>query len=252
MFPSSAGTCKPGRHILGPLTCRSRYSTCVRRHRKSLASRQPQLLTISPALARPSSIFTACPWTEILFNEGSSLQGYRNDGYYLLRLPSFMDHWGYADFFDTTALPYSQTAILRLTSFHYTSIFPFYKHTNLVLRMIRDMANLRHLSVQLSPSPEDLTRVFNEDSNLGHMDPSNSWMELDTSYSLISHCVKYLGQEGKLEEFQTWDFELEALRDNILENMESRLRGRGSHCGMGVWTRLGPLDDVTVMDTKSD
>ncbi|KAI1960201.1 hypothetical protein LOZ58_003920 [Ophidiomyces ophidiicola] len=79
------------------------------------------------------------------------------------------------------------------------------------------------------------------------MDPSNSWMELDTSYSFISHCVKYLGQEGKLEEFQTWDFELEALRDNILEKMES-----WSHCGMGVWTRLGPLDDVTVMDTKSD
>ncbi|KAI1973671.1 hypothetical protein LOZ53_005563 [Ophidiomyces ophidiicola] len=158
----------------------------------------------------------------------------------------------HADFFDTTALPYSQTAILRLTSFHYTSIFPFYNHTNLVLRMIRNMANLRHLSVQLAPSPGDLTRIFNEDSNLGHMDPSDPWMELDTSYSLISHCVKYLGQEGKLEEFQTWDFELEALRDSILEKMDSRLRGRWSHRGMGVWTRLGPLDDVTVLDTESD
>ncbi|KAI1907107.1 hypothetical protein LOZ61_006306 [Ophidiomyces ophidiicola] len=216
------------------------------------AASAPHTTSGSDTTTESASIFTACPWTEILFNEGSSLQGYRNDGYFLLRLPSFMDHWGYADFFDTTALPYSQTAILRLTSFHYTSIFPFYNHTNLVLRMIRNMANLRHLSVQLAPSPGDLTRIFNEDSNLGHMDPSDPWMELDTSYSLISHCVKYLGQEGKLEEFQTWDFELEALRDSILEKMDSRLRGRWSHRGMGVWTRLGPLDDVTVLDTESD
>ncbi|EEP75326.1 predicted protein [Uncinocarpus reesii 1704] len=183
------------------------------------------------------SFFTVRAWTEILFNEGSSLKAYRNYEYYLLRLPSLMDHWGSVDPLQNATLPYPVSVISRLTSFQYTSIFPFYNHTNLVLKVIRNMTNLRYLSFQLAPSLQNLRRVFSEEQEFGSLDPNDPWMELDTGYSLISHSVRYLGVQGKLERFRTWDFELEALKDGIVAKMNGRLRGRWRHDGTGLWVK---------------
>ncbi|WEW59143.1 hypothetical protein PRK78_004612 [Emydomyces testavorans] len=230
-------------------------------HRASV--HQPSLLppettntatTADQELASPScSFFTARPWTEILFNEGSSLKAYRNYEYYLLRLPSLMDHWGSVDPLQNTTLPYPVSVISRLTAFHYTSIFPFYNHTNLVLKVIRNMTNLRSLSFQLAPSPENLARVFSEERQLGSLDPNDPWMELDTGYSLISHSVRYLGVQGRLEEFRTWDYELEALRDGIVAKMNGRLRGRWRHDGTGLWIKDAALQGEGVAgDAESD
>ncbi|OAX79193.1 hypothetical protein ACJ72_06490 [Emergomyces africanus] len=192
-----------------------------------------------PAIQKPEAddtFFNARPWTEILFNEGSSLRAYSNYEYYLLRVPSIMDHWGSVDPLQSKELPYPVGAISRLTSFHYTAVFPFYNHTNLVLKVIRNMSNLRHLSFQLAPEPT--STIFEDEQRTGTLDPNDPWMELDTSYSLISHSVRYLGVQGKLVEFRSFDFELEALRDNLVSRIGSNLKGKWTHEGGGLWVKI--------------
>jgi hypothetical protein len=193
-----------------------------------------------PGFQKPAddTFFSARPWTEVLFNEGSSLKAYSNYEYYLLRVPSFMEHWGSVDPLQSKELPYPVEAISRLTCFHYTAIFPFYNHTNLVLKVIRNMTNLRHLSFQLAPEPQ--STIFEEEQQLGTLDPNDPWMELDTSYKLISHSVRYLGVQGSLVEFRTFDFKLRALRDTLVSKMNNTLKGKWTHDGTGLWLKEPP------------
>lgn len=200
----------------------------------------------------PTSFLTARPWTEILFNEGSSLKAYRNYEYYLLRLPSLMADWGSVDPLQNVKLPYPVSVISGLTSFHYTSVFPFYNHTNLVLKVIRNMTNIRYLSIQLAPSPRGLSKVFSEERELGHLNPNDPWMELDTSYALISHSVRYLGVQGKLEQFRTWDYELESLRDSIFLTMQGGLRGKWNHDGTGLWNKDASIPKSVMAEGMPD
>lgn len=181
------------------------------------------------------SFFSFRPWTEILFNEGSSLKAYSNYEYYLLRVPSLMNHWGSVDPLQTTILPYPVTAISRLTSFHYTAVFPFYNHTNLVLKVIRNMSNLRRLTFQLAPLPD--SDIFEKELQTGTLDANDPWMELDTSYSLISHSVRYLGVQGKLVEFQTFDYKLAAHGHRLFHTLFQVLRSKWNHEGNGLWAK---------------
>ncbi|EEQ90933.1 hypothetical protein RJZ56_007731 [Blastomyces dermatitidis] len=190
----------------------------------------------SPKPGPDGTLFNARPWTEILFNEGSSLRAYSNYEYYLLRVPSIMEHWGSVDPLQSKELPYPVGAISRLTSFHYIAVFPFYNHTNLVLKVIRNMSNLRHLSFQLAPQPT--STIFEDEQRAGTLDPNDPWMELDTSYSLISHSVRYLGVQGKLVEFKCFDFDLEALRDNLVSRIGSNLKGKWTYDGGGLWVKI--------------
>jgi hypothetical protein len=184
------------------------------------------------------TFFSARPWTELLFNEGSSLRAYSHYEYYLLRVPSLMDHWGSVDPLQTTEFPYPLGAISRLTVFHYTAIFPFYNHTNLVLKVVRNMSNLRHLSIQLAPDAH--STIFEEERETGTLDPNDPWMELETSYSLIAHSVRYLGVQKQLVEFRTYDYELDALKENLVAKLSSGLKGKWTHDGNGLWIKKPP------------
>ncbi|EER24697.1 hypothetical protein D8B26_004942 [Coccidioides posadasii str. Silveira] len=204
-------------------------------------------------VGRSDSFFTARPWTEILFNEGSSIKAYRNEKYYFLHLPSLMNHWGSVDPLQNAILPYPVSVISRLTSFQYTSLFPFYNHTNLVLKVIRNMTNLRYLSFQLAPSPKNLHKTFSEEQKLGSLDPKEPWMELDRSYWLISHSVRYLAVQGKLEQFRTWDFELETLRESIVAKIDGRLRSKWKHDGTGLWIKnISSQENSVVSNSDTD
>ncbi|KAK2741119.1 hypothetical protein FQN57_005720 [Myotisia sp. PD_48] len=190
-----------------------------------------------------NTLFSSRPWTEILFNEGSSLRAYSNYEYYLLRVPSIMNHWGSVDPLQRTELPYPVDAISRLTSFHYTAVFPFYNHTNLVLKVVRNMTNLRHLSFQLAPTPE--SDIFQKELQTSTLDPNDPWMELHTSYSLIAHSVRYLGVQGKLVEFLTLDYKLAPLKANVFNTFQLTLMSRWRHEGDGLWVKRPepvPLD----------
>ncbi|EER38590.1 F-box protein [Histoplasma capsulatum H143] len=165
------------------------------------------------------TLFSARPWTEILFNEGSSLRAYSNYEYYLLRVPSIMDHWGSVDPLQSKELPYPVAAISRLTSIPLYRRFPFLQPHELWV---------------LNPN----STIFEDEQRAGTLDPNDPWMELDTSYSLISHSVRYLGVQGKLVEFRCFDFELGALRDNLVSRIGSNLKGKWAHQGDGLWLKL--------------
>ena len=188
------------------------------------------------------NFFTARPWTEILFNEGSFLRAYSTYEYYLLRAPSVMVDWGSVEPLQSPVreLPYPASAITRLTSFCYTAIFPFYTHTNLVLKVVRNMTSLRHLEMQLAPNPG--SSVFEEEQQTGSLNPNDPWMELDTSYQLLAHSVRYLGVQGKLTEFLTHDYRLDALREILSQELARRLGAKWDHDGNGLWRRRGTGD----------
>nr|KMM66527.1 F-box domain-containing protein [Coccidioides posadasii RMSCC 3488] len=177
-------------------------------------------------VGRSDSFFTARPWTEILFNEGSSIKAYRNEKYYFLHLPSLMNHWGSVDPLQNAILPYP---------------------------VIRNMTNLRYLSFQLAPSPKNLHKTFSEEQKLGSLDPKEPWMELDRSYWLISHSVRYLAVQGKLEQFRTWDFELQTLRESIVAKIDGRLRSKWKHDGTGLWIKnISSQENSVVSNSDTD
>ncbi|KAM5443751.1 hypothetical protein MferCBS31731_000995 [Microsporum ferrugineum] len=181
------------------------------------------------------SFLSARPWTQLSFNEGSSLQAYSIADYFLLRPPSIINHWGSVDPLQAVNLPYPTSAISRLTSFHYIAIFPFYSHTNLVLKVFRSMTNLRSLALQLSP-PE-WSDIFERERRTSTMDPENAWMELDTGYSLVPHSVRYLGVHGRLVEFRALDYNLPAQRNYVFRTMRKVLTQPWQHDGHGRWVR---------------
>lgn len=199
--------------------------------------RQPSPRISDPDFSPGSSIFNARPWSQIRFNEGTSLAAYSNYEYYLLRVPSFMDHWGSVDpLQNIPKFPFPVEAIHRLTSFHYTAIFPFYNHTNTVLRFIRNMVNLRYISFRLAPQPH--STVLSEEQIRGTINPSDPWMELETSYSLISHSVKYLGTQAKLQAFQTFDLQIEDMTELLFNSLYIVLKKKWKYQGKGMWIKL--------------
>ncbi|KAK2879288.1 hypothetical protein FQN49_001009, partial [Arthroderma sp. PD_2] len=196
---------------------------------------QPSLQTNFERSEGDDTFLSSKPWTELLFNEGSSLRAYSNYEYYLLRVPSIMNHWGSVDPLQAVELPYPVSAISRLMSFHYTAIFPFYNHTNLVLKVIRNMTNLRYLSFQLAPPAGN--DIFENEQRTTTMDPNDPWMELNTSYSLIPHSVRYLGVQGRLVRFRTLDYDISPLRSTMFRTLRAVLKATWLEDGQGLWIK---------------
>ncbi|GBF60863.1 hypothetical protein TMEN_3321 [Trichophyton mentagrophytes] len=189
----------------------------------------------SSSTSDDDSFLTAKPWTQLLFNEGSSLQAYSVEDYFRLRPPSIINHWGSVDPLQAVNLPYPASAISRLTSFRYIAVFPFYSHTNLVLKLFRSMTNLRSLALQLSP-PE-WSDIFEKEQKNSTMDPENAWMELETGYSLVPHSVRYLGVHGRLVEFRALDYNLPPQRSYVFRTMHQVLNLAWQHDGHGRWVK---------------
>ena len=185
------------------------------------------------------TFFNARPWSTLFFNEGSSLSAYSTYEYYLLRVPSLMDTWGQS-LTSPPATPQSvitpSMALARLTTFHYTAIFPFYNHTNLVLKLLRTMTSLRSFTIQLSPGPGS-TILDEETARSAALDASDPWMELETSYALVAHTVRYLGVQGRLDEFRTMDYALPILRETIDGKLVRVLSEKWVHDGEGFWKK---------------
>jgi hypothetical protein len=59
-------------------------------------------------------------------------------------------------------------------------------------------------------------------------------MELATSYSLIGFTVS---QMGSLREFRSGDLHVEAVRDDLLANLNDVIGDGWVHDGRGIWKR---------------
>lgn len=215
--------------------------------------RQPAWDKPHPRVLEPNehdTFLNARPWTALSFNEGSSLSAYSTYEYFLLRVPSLMDTWGQS-LSSPPATPQSAItpfiALARLTSFHYTAIFPFYNHTNLVLKLLRTMTSLRSFALQLSPGPGS-TILDEESARSSALDANDPWMELETSYALVAHTVKYLGVQGPLQEFQTLDYAAHILREIIDRKLGRVLSEKWAHDGEGFWKKRPVSASVNSQD----
>ncbi|GAQ36526.1 hypothetical protein AtubIFM56815_002282 [Aspergillus tubingensis] len=176
-------------------------------------------------------------WSSFAFNESSSLRAYNHYEYFMFQVPSLFNKWGTVA---STQLFSERLDLSRslksFTSFKYTAVFPFYNHVKLVLDAIELMTNLRSLSIQLAPSPND---KITEMEQRGSMDPSDPWMEIATGYSLIAHTVRKMGALDSLVEFRTPDYEFDALRSELSTILGDVLDSSGwVHDGRGTWTKV--------------
>ena len=199
-------------------------------------SLQPNAAHICALSSR--SLLTALPWTSFIVNEGSSLKAYSQYEYFMKRTPSLLSALSTPGS-TPTFNPEASALFANLTSFSYTAIFPFYNHVDEVLKLIRQMHNLRYLSTKLCPEPG--SSVIDEETRGGHIDLNDAWMEFDTSYSLVSHAVEAMGVEKKLVEFQALDIRMEGIRENLVGMIGQRLKG-WVYAGDGLWRKEKPTE----------
>ncbi|GAT23524.1 F-box domain protein [Aspergillus luchuensis] len=202
----------------------------------------------------PARLLETRVWSSFAFNESSSLRAYNHYEYFMFQVPSLFNKWGTVA---STQLFSERLDLSRslksFTSFNYTAVFPFYNHVKLVLDAIELMTNLRSLSIQLAPSPDD---KITEMEQRGSMDPSDPWMEIATGYSLIAHTVRKMGALDSLVEFRTPDYEFDALRSELSTILGDVLDSSGwVHDGRGTWTKVpsnGEDDRLGSPTTPSD
>lgn len=175
-------------------------------------------------------LIDARPWTRMSMNEGSSLKAYRSYEYYLKIPPSL---------FGTRSkecISGPLLAMTGLTSLHYTAIFPFYSHTDDVLKYAKGMPALEKLSVQLVPSLH--SNIFSDPARTEKVNLEDCWMEVYTGYSLIVHAVVEMGENGKLKEFESMDYEIEDMRESLEGQVRETMRW-WEWCGGGLWRKAG-------------
>lgn len=190
-------------------------------------------LTDIPDSGSQPSLLPLRPWTSLSFNESSSLRAYNHYEYFQFQTPSVLAEWGGSPHVTLRHI-FIPHSLRGLSAFSYTAVFPFYNHVRLVLDALVLMPNLRSLSMQLGPEEGN---TITESEQRGSMDPSDPWMELETSYSLIGHAVKHSFQVLKV--FSTRDFQLQAIQLELLAILNEHLGDDSGwmHDGRGMWIR---------------
>jgi len=191
----------------------------------------------TPDSASQSSLLSLRPWTSLSFNESSSLRAYNHYEYFQFLTPSVLGEWGNRHYSVTPRQDLSVPQSLQgLAAFSYTAVFPFYNHIRLVLDALALMPDLRYLSMQLGP---EAGNTITETEQRGSMDPSDPWMELETSYSLVGHAVRH--SLHALQVFSTRDFQLEAIQAELLVILNEHLGDDSGWLrdGRGMWMRVG-------------
>jgi hypothetical protein len=133
-----------------------------------LQLRQPRKQLASVSLeTSENNLFNARPWTEMVVNEGSALKAYSTYEYFHRQIPSLV-----CTFAKKRSLC-PDVAISRLTSFHFTAIFPFYNHVDDVLKLVRNVMLLESFSVKLAPDLD--SQVIEVEQSNAHIDLADAW-----------------------------------------------------------------------------
>ena len=123
----------------------------------------------------------------------------------------------------------------RLTSFHYTAIFPFYNHVDDILKLVRNKMQLECFSVKLAPDPE--SKIIEVEQSQGRIDLADAWMELETAYEIIAHNVLSLGYTSSLVRFQSLDFGIEGIRSSLEKKLNDHLSTSWTYLDNGTWSK---------------
>lgn len=178
-------------------------------------------------------LLLARPWSNVAYNEGSSLSAYTTYEFFLRRTPSLL-----------TALHFNNSVagdalFAGLTRFDFIAIFPFYNHVDEVLRCIRKMTRLQTLFVKLCPEPG--STAFHDEVEIagGAFDVHDPWNECETSWMLIAHTVLFLTSQGQLQTLLMDDVKIEGVRETLETSLNDRLHERWSYeeQGSGIWRR---------------
>ncbi|MCJ1367459.1 hypothetical protein MMC16_006592 [Acarospora aff. strigata] len=178
----------------------------------------------------PGHLLSAKPWTHLSLNEGSSLAAYRSYEYYLKTPPSILSTRPH-NHISSSLLALSTT----LKSLHFTCSFPFYSHTDDMLKYARLLPLLERLSVQLIPSLD--SSVFADPERTARVNLEDCWLEVDTGYSLVVHAVVEMGRKGCLRVFESRDWDVADMGVSLEAKVSEMAGGRWRGWGEGVWRR---------------
>jgi hypothetical protein len=197
--------------------------------------RQPKLSAMQQTSFNDDhDLFSARPWTGFSINEGSCLKVYSQYEYFLRRTPSLMNA------VLLCPSPGLGVMLAKLEKFTYTAIFPFYNHVDDVLKNIRKMSSLQHLSFRLCPDPGSSVIDDELADSKGHIDISDAWMEFNTAYTLVAHTARYLSVDYSLQEFLVEDVAMEGIKDGLIASLCGILGPKMSHQGNGLWRKTQP------------
>lgn len=187
-------------------------------------------------------LLDARPWTTLSLNEGSSLQVYQSYEYYLKTTPSVLG--------TRPGEPISQPllALKDLTSFYYTAIFPFYTHTDDVLKYAKAIPSLEKLSLQLIPTLQ--SNMLDDPVRRAHVQLEDCWLEVDTGYSLVVHAVMEMGEKGRLKEFESRDYAVKSMQESLEGKASETMRG-WMWCGRGIWRKDDLFLGGSLVNRKS-
>lgn len=192
-------------------------------------------------LNRDHDIFSARKWTDLCINEGSFLRAYsRTDPqqpqqYFLRPTPSLISQYLVA------SPPQTEQALAQLKSFTYTAVFPFFNHIDKVLKIIRKMIGMTHLTIRLCPlrgseaaDPSELPI-----SSSGAIDMADPWNEVRTCYTLLAHTVRAMCADGSLQTVYMPDIEAKTVPEDLVNVIAFIIGGhKMTHQGSGVWQRV--------------
>ncbi|KAI9812905.1 MAG: hypothetical protein M1827_004423 [Pycnora praestabilis] len=186
------------------------------------------------------------PWTHLFLNEGSFLKAYSTYEYFLKTTPSLIQGLSALARDKQPDVSTQGSIFSSLVSIQYTGIFPFYNHTGDIITLAENCPNLEQLMVQLAPSAG--SGIMDDKNRMVKADTNDLWSEWDTSYSLIIHAVRHLGQSRKLKEFRCLDYAVTGYRDSLNGKFGDKLNTGWRNGGQGVWRRDKSLD----VDGESD
>ncbi|RWA07605.1 hypothetical protein EKO27_g7501 [Xylaria grammica] len=160
----------------------------------SEARRLASSSTSRSRMAAPCRLFTIRPWTSLLLNEGSStkvstpntgrLQGRCTDSlkvyqvyeFYLRRPPSILGALLGCEEYPNDVPLIPPTVV----DFSYIAVFPLASHFETLLE---HLPRIDRLFVQLTPKSGH--SILDNGREMRHIDPSDLWLERDTSYTLL-------------------------------------------------------------------
>ena len=177
------------------------------------------------------------PWSHIGYNEGSSIAAYSTYEYHLKQSPKML-------YLILMRLSKEVGACCNITSFSFTSVFPFATNITSIIRALHRIPTLCNVTFQLAPGPEN--DLLSQPDRMGRAQSGDFWLEWTESYKVIA---SYLGvfdfEDGA--QFRSKDCTSKRLTkdvEEIVELLKHRGAGwRNKEEEIGVWVRDHALDD---------
>lgn len=174
------------------------------------------------------------PWSTLTLNEGSSLKVYSTYEYYLKRPPSIFSVQSFCE----GVMRYAWSSTVQ--TFEYVAIFPTAYHIEYCFKYLKYLHNLRTITTRLTP--HETSSILSDTKRIGKCQFADLWMELRSSYEVITRFVQDMGKDHSLREFRPVDCDQANMAGMIRPIITDGLQDWKS---MGnYWSRLARSTDL--------